>query len=107
MTSSGRGREGVSLRGGNTGKGPGKGGGGGGSGGGGGLKDGRGAGIRTVPLRCRLMVQVVSHDRRRLVEQFGDLVLALAVESFRKQLRIVTTAGFDEDLLYRGALHET
>lgn len=50
------------------------------------------------------MVQVVAHHGGGLVQQVGNLVLALPLESLLHQVDVVAPAGLDEDLAYGGAL---
>lgn len=47
---------------------------------------------------------MVAHHRRRIVEQIGNLVFALALECLLEQVDIVAPAGLDEDLAYGCAL---
>lgn len=48
------------------------------------------------------MVQVIAHDRCRLVEQLRDLVVALVLQQLVEEVCVVSAAGLDEDLLDRG-----
>ncbi len=50
------------------------------------------------------MVQVVAHDRGGLVEQLRGLGLTFAFQRLRQELRVVSAAGLDEDLLDGSAL---
>ena len=45
------------------------------------------------------MVQVVAHDRCRLVQQLRDLIVALVLQQLVEEVCIVPAACLDEDLL--------
>lgn len=63
-----------------------------------------GKGGRTVSVGGSLVVQMVPHHRRRLVQQVGLLALALPLERLLQQVDIVPPAGLNEELLWGGAL---
>ena len=54
--------------------------------------------------RSGLVVEVVSHDRCRLVEKFRDLGVRPAAQDFLEEVGVVAAAGLDELLLDGGAL---
>lgn len=57
-----------------------------------------------VAARRRLVVQVVAHHRRGVVEQVRDLRVRLGLEHLVQEVGVVAPAGFDEELGDRGAL---
>lgn len=59
---------------------------------------------RTVAPGSCFVVQVVAHHGGCVVQQVGDLLLALAVEGLLQQVDIVAPAGLDEDLAHGSAL---
>ncbi len=56
-------------------------------------------------MQRRLVVQVVAHDSRRVVQEVGYLIVVLAVgDDLLEQVDIIPAAGFDQLLLDGGTL---
>lgn len=63
--------------------------------------------VRTVPLQRRLVIEVVSHDGRGVVQDVRYLIVVLAVgDDLLQQVDVIPAAGLDELLLYGGSLYK-